>query len=71
MADTNTTFDPIGFDQQKITCSNCGWNGIGSQAIIIDLYGIGDTKQVNCPKCDNNLGSLPRTEAPMSGPLGD
>jgi predicted nucleic-acid-binding Zn-ribbon protein len=71
MADTNITFDLNGFDQQKITCSNCGWTGIGSQVIIIDLYGIGDAKQVNCPKCDNNLGSVPRTDATKSGPLGE
>ena len=61
MADTHTIYDPGNFDKQKITCSNCGWTGTGSEAIIIDLYGIGDAQQIKCPDCDSNLGSLPRT----------
>jgi hypothetical protein len=70
MADTDTIFDPIGFDQEKITCSNCGWTGPGSEAIIIDFYGIGKARQVKCPNCKNNLGSLPRINEPKSGPFG-
>jgi len=64
----DTIYYPINFGEQKITCSNCGWTGTGSEAIIIDLYGIGDVQQVNCPDCDNNLGSLPRTDSPKGAP---
>jgi hypothetical protein len=59
MADT-IIYDLKVFPSQLITCPNCGWQGAGSDTIIIDLYGIGDVRQVNCPNCDNFLGSLPR-----------
>jgi uncharacterized Zn-finger protein len=62
MADSNRIYDPITFNEEKITCSNCGWTGTGSEAIIIDLYGIGNAQQVNCPDCDNKLGHLPRRD---------
>jgi hypothetical protein len=68
MADANTIYDPVNFDEQEINCLRCGWTGTGSETIIIDLYGIGDAQQVNCPDCDNNLGSLPRTGAPRGIP---
>jgi hypothetical protein len=70
VADADTIYDPINFDEQKITCSNCGWTGAGSEAIIIDLYGIGDAQQVKCLACDNNLGSLPGRDASKDVPPG-
>jgi len=55
-------YDLKEFYTQSIICPNCGWQGVGSDAIIIDMYGIGDVRQVNCPNCDNFLGGLPREE---------
>jgi formate dehydrogenase maturation protein FdhE len=57
-------YDLKQFYTQPITCSNCGWQGTGTDTIIIDMYGIGDVRQVTCPNCDNFLGSLPREEEP-------
>ena len=59
MADTIIYALPL-FTTPSITCPNCGWQGTGSETIIIDMYGIGDVRQVNCPNCDSFLGSLPR-----------
>lgn len=61
MADT-IIYDLKEFGELLITCPNCGWMGLGSETIIIDMYGIGEYRQVNCPNCDNNLGNLPRPE---------
>ena len=63
MADANI-YDLKLFYTQSITCPNCGWQGKGSEAIIIDMYGIGDVRQVTCPNCDNFLGNLPREGEP-------
>lgn len=71
MADTAIVFDWKDFNEQKITCSNCGWTGTGSEAIIIDMYGIGDVKLVSCPGCDTTLGTLPRSDKLSGGPQND
>jgi hypothetical protein len=63
MANTTTVYELKAFYTQSITCDSCGWNGTGADTIIIDMYGIGDTRQVNCPNCDNFLGNLPKVTA--------
>jgi hypothetical protein len=49
-----------GFDELAVTCSNCGWKGLGSETNIIDLYGLSKLKEVHCPSCDNYLTGLQR-----------
>ena len=50
------------FDDQLIQCDNCNWKGEGREAVIIDLFGISKTQEVHCPKCDNYLGALKRSD---------
>lgn len=71
MANTTIIYDQDTFNEQLITCSNCGWVGTGADTIIIDMYGIGNARQVNCPNCDNNLGSLPKEAMPGNEPADD
>jgi hypothetical protein len=63
MANAEKIFNQKDFDSQSLSCSNCGWQGTGAEAKLIDFYGYGKSQQVNCPRCDNNLGSLPKTGA--------
>lgn len=51
-------FNSEGFDEQVLTCPKCGWKGKGSEAIIIDLYGLSKVQEVHCPNCDHYLGGL-------------
>jgi hypothetical protein len=67
MAQEETIFNENEFNTQMLTCSNCGWTGRGSEAVVIDLYGLAKAKQVNCPACDNNLGSLSKGDGPPGG----
>ena len=53
------------FTTQHLTCNNCGWSGPGSEAKVIDLYGLAKAKPVNCPVCDNNLGSIVKGDGPQ------
>lgn len=46
------------FDDQNLTCSNCGWKGKGSDAVIIDFFGITKNQEVHCPECDEKIGIL-------------
>jgi hypothetical protein len=58
------------FDELTITCPNCGWNGLGADTNIIDLYGLTKLKEVHCPACDNYIAGLERERAP-GDPEGD
>lgn len=67
-------FEGKGFDEQIINCPHCGWQGKGSDAHIIDLYGITKSSEVHCPKCDGYLGGIKSSDLPGSNtgvdPLG-
>ncbi len=64
MAKADIIFNENEFSTQMLWCSNCGWSGSGSETKVIDLYGLAKAKQVNCPACDNNLGSLAKGDGP-------
>lgn len=63
-------FDPLVFYEEKLTCPQCNWNGRGDEAILIDLYGLTNTREVRCPNCDALLGILP-VEKNNLGDSGD
>jgi hypothetical protein len=67
MAQEDIIFNENEFNTQMLTCSNCGWSGTGSETKVIDFYGLTEAKQVNCPACDNNLGSLVKGDGPPGG----
>lgn len=67
MANADIIFDENEFSTQMLTCSNCGWTGPGSETKVIDLYGLSKAKEVNCPVCDNFLGSLSKSDGPSGG----
>lgn len=57
-------FQEDSFDDQTINCQKCNWTGKGSDAIIIDFYGVVSDKEVHCPKCDKRLGILKKGNRP-------
>jgi predicted RNA-binding Zn-ribbon protein involved in translation (DUF1610 family) len=59
------------FDDVPITCPNCGWEGLGSETNIIDLYGLSKLKEVHCPSCDTYIAGLRRERAHGEQPDGD
>lgn len=61
-------YDDIRFDERELKCPNCGWEGKGSEAIIIDLYGLAKVKEVHCPSCDTYIAGLRSKKD--SGPPG-
>ena len=56
------------FDAQTLACANCGWSGKGQDALVIDFYGITESKEVHCPECDEKIALL-RKEG--GGPPGE
>ena len=60
-------FNAREFDDQTLQCTHCQWQGIGRDAIIIDLYGITDYQEVHCPSCDAFLGNLKKSDLPSGG----
>lgn len=50
------------FDDEKLTCPKCDWNGTGDQAHIAGFYGIGKFKEVLCPGCSEYLGNILREQ---------
>jgi len=60
-------FDQRTFDDHPLTCPKCGWRGVGSDAIVVDFYGIGKFKEVTCPNCDEYLGNLSRENSSGEG----
>ncbi len=57
------------FDDQALTCPNCQWKGKGSNAVIIDFYGIAKNKEAHCPECDNTIGVVANDD--NSNPPGE
>ena len=51
------------FDDEKLTCPKCGWNGTGDQAHVAGFYGIGKFKEVLCPNCNEYLGNILREQS--------
>ncbi len=45
-------------DNKYIKCPHCGWEGMGSGAVIVDFFGVTDAQEIHCPQCDENLGRL-------------
>jgi hypothetical protein len=52
------------FDEQTISCPECGWTGKGHQSNIVDLYGVAAQKEVHCPDCDQVIASLKKRDDP-------
>lgn len=46
------------FFKQPIWCGNCHWKGEGSDANVIDFYGVTKSKEVHCPACDETIAML-------------
>ena len=45
-------------ENATLQCDNCGWQGKGSEAKIVDLYGVAKTEEIHCPNCDTYLAGL-------------
>jgi hypothetical protein len=45
-------------DTIDITCDACKWKGKGSEANIIDLYGLTKYQELHCPDCDAFLANV-------------
>lgn len=55
------------FDEQSLECPKCNWKGKGSDANVIDLYGVAEVKEIHCPECDTYLGGVKsRSDNPPS-----
>jgi hypothetical protein len=50
------------YDDQSLKCDNCQWTGKGSDAVLIDFYGVTDTKELHCPNCDKTIALVTRNE---------
>ena len=46
------------FWAQTLSCANCGWSGKGHDTVVIDFYGVADSKEVHCPECDEKIAIL-------------
>jgi len=66
-----TEFHENSFDEQSIHCTKCNWTGKGSDAIVIDFYGVVPDKEVHCPKCDRRLGVLKKGPQPPGESAND
>ena len=66
-----TEFHEDSFDEQDITCSKCNWKGKGSDAIIIDFYGVVPDKEIHCPECDKTIGILKKGAPPPGESAND
>lgn len=48
----------IKYDNYKnfhFICTNCHWEGLGSEAFLSDLSELHTLRDVECPKCSNTL----------------
>ena len=59
-----TEFHENSFPDKAIRCDACQWQGKGSDANIIDFYGVVPDKEVHCPSCDKRLGILKKSDPP-------
>lgn len=48
------------FATATLQCDKCGWTGVGTEASIIDFYGIAKVQEIHCPNCDTYLAGLLR-----------
>ncbi len=71
MESNNQVFEQRSFNEQQITCARCGWRGSGTQTHVAEFYGIGNFKEVLCPKCDSHIGNLSRERSAGQGRRGD
>ena len=60
-------YDPRTFDDERITCPHCGWDGTGAQAHVAGFYGLSKFKEVLCPNCSEYLGNLSREHSHGAG----
>ena len=60
-------YDQASFDDERLTCPKCGWDGTGDQAHVAGFYGIGKFKEVLCPQCNEYLGNLSRERLSPEG----
>ena len=45
-------------ETETLQCDHCGWKGKGTEARIVDLYGIAKVQELHCPQCDTYLAGL-------------
>ncbi len=60
-------YDQCTFDEEPLTCPECGWSGHGSETHVAGFYGIGKFKEVLCPQCNEYLGNLSREHSTAEG----
>lgn len=65
-----TIFYEESFNDEPITCPNCGWKGTGADTHIVDFYGVVRAREVHCPNCDNKLGDIKENKT-AQGNSGD
>ena len=51
-------YSDIELEDQLLKCDNCGWQGKGDDARIVDFYGVSKTQEIHCPNCDEYLANL-------------
>ncbi len=59
------------FDEKALTCTKCGWNGQGHEAVVLGFYGVSDNKEVLCPQCDNKIAIVQKGERPSGESASD
>jgi hypothetical protein len=55
------------FDERAFTCHSCQWNGKGHEAVIIDFYGVSDTREAHCPSCDRKIALVQKNKGGNRG----
>ena len=53
-------YDPRTFEDERLNCPKCGWDGRGDETHVAGFYGIGKFKEILCPHCNEYLGNLLR-----------
>lgn len=57
-----TSFRSTELYDQLLNCPDCGWSGTGSEANLIDFYGVSVSSEVHCPNCDTTIGTVQNEE---------
>lgn len=55
------TLIPQDYEEQDLSCEECGWKGKGEDANLIDFYGLSNVKELHCPNCDAMVATLKST----------